>query len=200
MNVRRVVRQGSSLAIGWGLIGLCVLLGVLFAFGRGGLDVESACFLIAVALILWAVFVRPSLILATSGIGLRNMVRDIDLTWPVVDLIESRWNLKVFAADGRGWGSWAITTQRPTARGAARTRGGGMGLGMGRAAPEDLQDAPASASSVARTIQEAKDDYERAVRQGQLAAQPEQVQVRPAWPSIVALAAAVVLIIVGLVS
>lgn len=199
MNVRRVVRQGSSLAIGWGLIGLCVLLGVLFAFGHGGLDVESACFLIAAALILWAVFVRPSLVLATSGIGLHNIVRDIDLTWPVVDLIESRWNLKVFAADGRGWGSWAITTQRPSARGAVRS-GGGSGLGLGRVAPEDLKDAPASASSVARTIQEAKEDYERAVRQGQLAPQPEQVRVRPAWPSIAALAAAVVLIVVGFVS
>ncbi|KYH43023.1 hypothetical protein AZH51_06115 [Branchiibius sp. NY16-3462-2] len=194
-----MVRQGSSLAIGWGLIGLCVLLGVIFAFGRGGLDLESACFLAAVALILWAIFVRPCLILATGGVGLHNIVRDIDMTWPVVDLIESRWNLKIFAADGRGWGSWAITTQRPSARGAVRT-GGGSGLGLGRAAPEDLKDPTASASSLARTIQEAKEDYERAVRQGHLQAQPEQVKIRPAWPSIAALVAAVVLIVVGFVS
>lgn len=199
MNVRRVVRQGSSLAIGWGLIGLCVLLGVLFAFGRGGLDVESGCFLLAVALIPWAVFVRPCLILATGGVGLHNIVRDVDLTWPVVDLIESRWNLKIFAADGRGWGSWAITTQRPSARGAVRS-GGGSGLGLGRVAAEDLREAPASSSAMARTIQSAKEDYERAVRQGQLAPQEEQVRIRPAWPSIIALAAAVVLIVVGILS
>lgn len=199
MNVRRVVRQGSSLAVGWGLIGLCVLLGVIFTIGHGGMDLQSGCFLVAAALVLWAIFVRPCLILATGGVGLHNIVRDIDLTWPVVDLIESRWNLKIFAADGRGWGSWAITTQRPTARGAART-GGGSGLGLGRVSPEDLKDPTASASSMARTIQEAKEDYERAVRQGQLAAQPEQVRVRPAWPSIAALVAAVVLIVVGIVS
>ncbi|PWJ26094.1 hypothetical protein ATK17_2238 [Branchiibius hedensis] len=199
MNVRRVVRQGSSLAIGWGLIGVCVLLGVIFTFGHGGIDPHSACFLLAAALALWAVFVRPCLILATGGVGLHNIVRDVDLSWPVIDLIESRWNLKIFAADGRGWGSWAITTQRPTARGAVRT-GGGSGLGLGRVSPEDLKDPTASASSVARTIQEAKADYERAVRQGQLARQEEQVRIRPAWPSIAALAAAVALIVIGILT
>lgn len=199
MNVRRVIRQGSSVAIGWGLIGLCVLLGVLFSFGHGGLDLQSACFLGAAALVLWAVFVRPCLILATGGVGLHNIVRDVDLSWPVVDLIESRWNLKIFAPDGRGWGSWAITTQRPSARGAARS-GGGSGLGLGRVTPEDLKDPAASASSMARTIQEAKEDYERAVRQSRLAAQQAQVRIRPAWPSIVALVAAVVLIVAGILN
>lgn len=178
---------------------MCVLLGVLFAFGRGGLDLESGCFLVAAALILWALFVRPCLILATGGIGLHNIVRDVDLSWPVVDLIESRWNLKIFAADGRGWGSWAISTQRPSARGAARTAGG-SGLGLGRVSAEDLRDPAASASSMARAIEEAKEDYERAVRQGRLAPQQEQVRIRPAWPSIAALTLAVVLIVVGLIN
>lgn len=198
----RTFRQASAYRVGWVLIGVCALLAVLFTVRSGAFEVESMAWLLAVALLIWVVMVRPSLILSTEGIGLRNLVRDIDISWPVVDLVESRWNLKVYDAQGHSWGSWAISAQRPSGRGMRPAGTGGMGLFPGRmTVPEPgdtgMRNPSASAAAIADQIRDAQEDYARALRQGAMAPQEARVTVRPAWPSIAAIAVAVILIVLA---
>lgn len=198
----RTFRQPSSYRIGWLLIGVCGLLAVLFTAKSGGFEAESLEWLVAVALLIWAVMVRPSLVLSSDGIELHNVVRDVDVSWPVVDLVESRWNLKVWDEQGHSWGSWAISAQRPSGRG---MRSGGMGLMPGRpTVPEPgdsgMRNPPASAAAIAEQIRAAQEDYDRALRQGAMAPLEEQVSVRPAWPSIGAIAVAAGLIVLAILT
>lgn len=201
----RTIRQGSSVRTGWILIGVCALLAFLFALRAGGFELESFQWLAAVALVIWALMIRPSLVLSSDGVGLRNMVRDVDISWPVIDLVESRWNIKIFDIEGHSWGSWAITAQRPSGRGMRSGISGAGGLfpaRMSARAPDQtetrLRNPPASAAAVAETIREAQEDYARALRQGAMPPLEARVAVRPAWPSVAALGVAALLVVVAI--
>ena len=154
---------------------------------------------IAGLLVVWVIFLRPCVQLTQAGVVLRNLVRDEVFGWPAIDLIEQRWNLKVFDAEGHGYGSWAITAQRP--RRSSR-RGLLPGGNLGKDEPADLSSAmstrPGSAANVASAIRDAQLDYSSAVQRDSSIKAEDKVVVKPAWPAIAALALAVVCVVIAI--
>ena len=136
----------------------------------------------------WSIFVRPAVLLDLEGVTVRNVLRDVHIPWARVTDVEARWNLKVFAGD-RGYTAWAIASQveRP------RATSGGMfgGLSSGRLARQTRADAHQSAaapkvtaSSVARSIEQAKVEYDEAVAAG-LLSDVSDALVRITWVPLV---------------
>lgn len=195
---RTVFRQRAALGIGIGFIVLIVALLVVFAFG-GGLDLGVTSWLLAAAVLLWLLFVRPCVRLTQDGVHLDNLARVTTLSWPAIDLIETRWNLTLVTPEGKGYAAWAVSAQRPR----SERRGGRFGMLAGSpmpASPADLRNRPASAGDVQQAIQHGQDGYERALAAKLI--QPQTAQVRRTWAPIalVGWAVFVVLVVVGFVS
>jgi len=183
-TTKHVFRQRSSLTLAavCGVTGL-VLLGTLawnWADNPEPLFVSWVLFALA---LVWSLFVRPTVVLDDDGVTLRNVFRDIHIPWVRVTDAESRWNLKVLVGD-RAYTAWAISSQVERPKGVS---GGMFGMLPGRLEKYARADArpltPAqkvTASMVARSIEQAKEEYAEAVAQGALAAAPDG-QVRIAW-------------------
>ena len=135
----------------------------------------------------WSVFVRPAVVLDDEGVTVRNVVRDVHIPWVRVTDIEFRWNLRVFVGD-RGYTAWAISSQVERPKGAS---GGMFAILPGRldkyasAGAQSSTPVPkVTASMVARTIEQARQEYAEAVAQGALAAASDG-QVRITWVPLV---------------
>lgn len=183
---------------------ICVGFLVAIVLDGGGTGPGRILWPIAGLLVVWVIFLRPCVQLTQAGVVMRNLVRDVRFGWPAIDLIEQRWNLKIFDEHGKGYGSWAITSQRP--RRAQRGRGGLMaGPGLG---PIDVQDPtksvmsnrPGSAASVASAIRAGQLDYSAAATRDASYTAKDEVVVRPAGPAITALVLAAVLVIVAILA
>lgn len=189
------------------LAAACVVFILLVLFGSGLDHPAQLLWPLAGLLVVWVIFLRPCVQLTQAGVVMRNIVRDVRCGWPSIDLIEQRWNLKVYDAQGKGHGSWAVTAQRPRRTG---RRGGGMvsmlggGLGPRSVEPEDptkvLQPRPGSAAGVAEQIRAAQVDYAGAVQRDPSVRAKEEFVAVPAWPAILALVVAVIFVVVAVVN
>lgn len=181
----------------------CVVFVLLVLFGSSSR--VDLLWPLAGLLGVWVIFLRPCVQMTQAGVVMRNIVRDVRCGWPSIDLIEQRWNLKVYDAHGNGFGSWAITAQRPRRTG---RRGGGVGsvlggrLGPRDIEPEDptkiLQPRPGSAAGVAEQIRAGQLDYADAVKRDPTMQAEEEFAVMPAWPAIGALVLAVLFVVVAI--
>jgi Bacterial PH domain len=178
-------RSALGLAAACGVTGLLMLLSV----ARSWADEPQPLFVAWVLLVLavvWALFVRPAVLLDAEGVTVRNVLRDIHIPWALVTDVEFRWNLRVFVGD-RAYTAWAITTQieRPKSG-----TGGMFGMLTGRLDRLAAADAPSTpskkvtASAVARLIEQARAEYDDAVAQGELAPAPD-LRVRIRWEPLV---------------
>lgn len=201
---RTLFRQTGALVLGIVTIVVCAVILLLGLRSLDKLHVLDVAWPVAIALLAWAIFVRPCVVLTDEAVVIRNLVRDIHVPWRAVESTQSKWNLKVITTGGAGYGSWAITTQR---RRIPRTQRMGMGFGnvMSRSERKEPIDAAAylnaperaqSAAAVSALIDE---------RTSASAQQPDVgvrvdagARVEPAWWGIAAFAAAVVLAVVGI--
>jgi hypothetical protein len=180
-----VLRQRSPLgtaAVGV-VTGLLLLVSVARSWADDPQPLFAAWLLFELAL-MWSLFIRPAVVLDGDGVTVRNVVRDVHIPWVQVTDVEYRWNLKVFVGD-LGYTAWAISSQveRPK-----RLTGGMFGNFMSprldRYASADAHLSTTAqkvtASMVARSIVQAKKEYEEAVAQGALSAAPD-AQVRITW-------------------
>jgi hypothetical protein len=197
---RRTYRQPAMLIPGVLLAIICLAFVVAILIDDAS-HLTALLWPIAGLLVVWVIFLRPCVQLTQAGVVLRNLVRDVLFGWPAVDLIEQRWNLKVFDAKGHGRGSWAITAQRP--RRASR-RSFVPGGNIGKEDTDDLASAmrtrPGSAANVASAIRNAQLDYGSAVQRDSSVEAADEVVVQPAWPAIGALVLAVVCVVVAIAS
>ena len=200
---RRQFRQTGAMTLGVATIVICALILLLGLRSLHRLHLLDVLWPVAVSLFAWAVFVRPCVVLTDQAVLIRNLVRDVRIPWRAVQRTESRWNLQVITTGGAGYGSWAITRQRPKTPRVQRMGFGGLG-GMSRAErrqPVDTAaylnppDRPESAAGVAARIEEDKAVFDRRPDAGSDGAGP---RVQPAWGAIAALVGAVVLVIVGI--
>jgi Bacterial PH domain len=188
-STQQVFRQRSPLALA--AVSAAVGLLMLGFLARDWADNPQPLFLAWVFLGLtfaWSVFVRPAVVLDDEGVTVRNVVRDAHIPWGKVTYVESRWNLKVFVGD-RGYTAWAIASQieRPK-----RVSGGMFGiLSPGRldkyagvAARPSTPAPKVTAAMVARSIEQAKQEYDEAVAHGALPAAPDG-PVRITWVPLV---------------
>jgi hypothetical protein len=184
-TTRLVLRQRSQLGLSAvaAVTGLVLLFSLARSWTKSPQPLSAAWVVFALALV-WLLFVRPAVLLDGEGVTLRNIVRDIHIPWTLVDDVDARWNLKVFVGD-RGYTAWAISSH------VERPKGGSIGMLEGLM-PRGLDkhvSPPAhppssfpkvTASLVARSIDQAKDEYDDAVAHGALVAPPDG-QVRVRW-------------------
>ena len=183
-TTQHVIRQRSPLALAAasGVTGLVLLVSTAWHWADNPQPLFVAWVLLGLALV-WSLFVRPAVLLDDDGVTIRNVVRDVYIPWGRVTDVEFRWNLKVFVGD-RAYTTWAISSQVERPKGAS---GGMFAILPGRLDKFATADAQPStpapkvtASMVARSIEQAKEEYAEAVAQGALAAAPDG-QVRVAW-------------------
>lgn len=184
---RRVFRQRLPLALGvaCGLTGLLLLVPIVRSWAENPEPLFAAWVLFALALV-WALFVRPAVLLGDDGVTIRNIVRDIHIPWAQVTRVDTRWNLKVYVQD-RGYTAWAIASQverprlsslRPSAQ-SGRTE-----QHLGADARSSTSEPKVTAAVVARAIESARNDHAEAVARGALTAAPDG-QVRVTWVRLV---------------
>jgi hypothetical protein len=203
--MQHVYRQRSSLGLAavCGVTGGILLLSLARNWAAYPRPVLVSWVLFGLALS-WALFVRPSVLLDVGGVTLRNVMRDVHIPWTSLTDASSRWNLKVFAGD-RGYTAWAISSQVERPKGAV----GGM---FGMLSPRRLEKqfgvdaalsttpAKVTAASVARSIEQAKEEYDEAVAQGRLPKVPvEEVSITwVPWVMVALLVPAMAVVVLSL--
>jgi hypothetical protein len=143
----QTLRPGSAIAAG--VLGL--LSGLALAV-PSLLSGDPAWVLIAIVVLglvlLWLYVVRPSVKLHDEGVRIVNPLRTIDVTWPMITDVRSRWTLELFVGDEKypAWGAPA-DPKRP------RYGRGIFSLGAGKMlASQAAQEAPKRAKVEAQTV------------------------------------------------
>jgi hypothetical protein len=184
-TAQHVFRQRASVALAslCGVVGLLLLLSLVRNWGSYPRPLFAAWVVFGLA-VAWSLFVRPAVLLDAGGVTLRNVVRDVQIPWTQLTDVTTRWNLKVFAGD-KGYTSWAISSEveRPKAvsAGLFRMPVPGRLSGVAGADVKPPTTVPkTTARSVARSINDAKQEYDEAVTSGGLATEPD-ARVRVTW-------------------
>jgi hypothetical protein len=95
---------GPALCVGIGLICVVAAVGLLVRDGLGALP--ALPFLALVGGACWAVFWRPVVAVDDGGVRLVNVLRTIDLPWPSILAIDTKWALTLITAYGQ-FTAWA---------------------------------------------------------------------------------------------
>lgn len=82
---------------------------------------QATPWLALVALAVWATYWRPCVAVDDGGVHLVNVLRTIDLPWPSIQRIDTKWALMLFTAYG-SFTAWAAPA--PGVRAAARLQTG----------------------------------------------------------------------------
>lgn len=175
-------RSPLALAVACGFTGLVLLVSTAWQWADNPQPLFVAWVIFGLAIV-WSLFVRPAVLLDDEGVTFRNVFRDVHIPWSLLTDVEIRWNLKAFVGD-RAYTSWAISSQVERPKGAS---GGMFTMLSGRLDKFASADAPPStppprltASMVAGSIEQARDDYANAIASGQRAASPDR-DVRITW-------------------
>ncbi len=155
---------------------------------------------LGVACLVWVVLLRPCVKLNAEGVELRNVVRNVLVSWSAVDLVEARWTLAVVTKEGREFKSFAISAQRPK-RGQVPDAGVGTKVlgSFTPASPDHLDHRSGSAGAVAERLRSLIEQYDRGVKDGVVEQVEPRTEVRPAYLAIAVSVAAVALIVVSIV-
>ena len=178
---QHLIRQRSplGLAAACGVTGLVLLVSMAFQWAEHP-EPLFAGWVVFILAVVWSLFVRPAVLLDEDGVTLRNVVRDIHIPWGQVTDVEFRWNLKVLVGD-RPYTAWAISSQVERPKGASGSMFAmmpGRLDKLARAEGKSSTSAPrVTASTVARAIEQAKEEYTEAVAKGAAVAAPD-AQVR----------------------
>lgn len=130
---RTVFRPWFGRALTVVVAAICAVGFVALAANQGiGAALPAAPWLALLAGSAWAVFWRPEVVVDLGGVRLVNVFRTIDLPWPAIHAIDTKWALTLITAYGR-YTAWAAP-----APGVHATR---------RATRQDTQHLPASTAS-----------------------------------------------------
>jgi len=102
----RTLRPGSAVGIGTagGIAGLALLIPAMVSSPRSWALISS----VALGLVLlWLFVIRPCAVIHAEGIRLVNPMRVVDLTWPAISEVRSRWALELIA-DGERYTAWGV--------------------------------------------------------------------------------------------
>jgi hypothetical protein len=118
--VRHVFRPtfGRVLTIAIAVIGAGAFVVLLVTQPGGAL--RAAPWLALVTGACWALFWRPAVIVDDAGVHLVNPLRTIDVPWPAIQAVDTKWALVLITAYGR-FTAWAAPA--PGAREVARASG-----------------------------------------------------------------------------
>ncbi|HZW44795.1 MAG TPA: PH domain-containing protein [Dermatophilaceae bacterium] len=184
ISTKQLIRQRSPLGLAavCGVTGLVLLVSMAWQWAEHP-EPLFAAWVVLIMAVVWSLFVRPAVLLDEDGVTIRNIVRDVHIPWARVGEVECRWSLKVFVED-RAYTAWAISGQAGRPKIAPRRL---FGMTSARIDPfasagarPPTSAAKVTAATVARAIEDAKEDYSEAVARGAIAAVPD-AQVRMTW-------------------
>lgn len=91
-----------------GAVGVMAVVGIISLLtSTDARDVQQyGPLLLLGAVTAWAVFWRPAVTVNDAGVSLRNVLRTIDLPWPSIHRIDTRYALTLYTAYGR-YAAWA---------------------------------------------------------------------------------------------
>ncbi len=117
--VHDVYRPPLARSMAVGVIVVIAIAVVWLAADAGVREtVQLAPWLLLVALAAWAVFWRPCIEVSQGGVRLVNVTRTIDVPWPALQYVDTKWALRLGTAYGR-YTAWAAPA--PSARTVIRT-------------------------------------------------------------------------------
>ncbi|MDN5796692.1 MAG: PH domain-containing protein [Intrasporangium sp.] len=149
----RTLRPGSAIGVGaiGGLACLALLLPAVLSPARSWTLISSV---VLVLVLIWVFVVRPCAVLHDEGVRLVNPLRTVDITWPMIHDIRSRWTLELFS-DGRKYTAWGIPADPGRPRyGRGIFLVGANRVGRGKGVPQRAQPRPkVEAQSVAAEIE-----------------------------------------------
>lgn len=141
------LRPGSAIAAGiLGLGGGLALVAPSLLSARPSWPLVS---LVALSLVLvWLYVVRPCVKLHDEGVRIVNPVSTVDITWPLITEVRSRWTLELLAGEKK-FGAWGLpaATRRPRYGRSLFQLGAGKVL-----ASEKEENKPPRARAEARTV------------------------------------------------
>jgi hypothetical protein len=102
----RTLRPGSSVVVGvgGGLAGLALLVPAVLGSPRNWTLISAD---VLALVLLWLFVVRPCVVIHSEGIRLVNPLRVVELSWPVITEVRSRWALEI-VAEGRRYTAWGV--------------------------------------------------------------------------------------------
>jgi hypothetical protein len=130
----RTLRPGSSVAVGivGFACGLALLVPAVLTPPRSWTLISSV---VLALVLLWLFVVRPSAVIHAEGVRLVNPMRVVDVTWPAIEEVRSRWALELFAG-GRKFTAWGVPADPGRPRYGRQALAIGANRLRGPAAPE----------------------------------------------------------------
>jgi Bacterial PH domain len=105
-GVREVFRPATSRVLCVAIGGICVVAMVALVATDGPSALwRAGPWLALVAGSCWALFWRPEVVVDDGGVRLVNVFRTIDLPWPSIQAVDTKWALTLITAYGKftGW-------------------------------------------------------------------------------------------------
>jgi hypothetical protein len=142
----RTLRPGSSVAVGViaALSGLALLVPALLTPPRSWSLVSA----VVLGLVLvWLFVVRPCVVIHSEGLRLVNPMRTVELTWPVITEVRSRWALELVAG-GTRYTAWGL----PADPGRPRYGRGMLTVGANQVRGRGTSETPAKSKIQAQVV------------------------------------------------
>ena len=197
----RVFRSTFGRVLAGSVFAICAV-GLVISLKDSGFTAvwQAGPWLALVALAVWATYWNPQVTVDDGGVHLVNVLRTVDLPWPAIQRVDTKWALTLVTAYGK-FMAWAAPAPGgiATARAAAKSDLRGLPestYGAQRSIrPGDVPTSPsgAAAAEVRRRWEELRD----AGHLDDPRLEHERVPVTWHWPVI---AAAVVLAVLGVTS
>ena len=142
----RTLRPGSSVVVGilGGLAGLALLVPGLLTESRSWTLISTV---VLALVLLWLFVARPCAVIHAEGIRLVNPLRVVDVTWPVITEVRSRWALEL-VVEGRRYTAWGV----PADPGRPRHGRGLLTVGANKVRGKGTTEAPATAKVEAQAV------------------------------------------------
>ncbi len=142
----RTLRPGSAVVVGviGGLAGLALLVLGLLTEPRSWTLVSTV---VLALVLLWLFVVRPCAVIHAEGIRLVNPLRVVDVTWPAITEVRSRWALEL-VVEGRRYTAWGV----PADPGRPRHGRGLLTVGANKVRGKGTTETPATSKVEAQAV------------------------------------------------
>ena len=142
----QTLRPGSAIAVGViaGLCGFALLVPALLTPPRSWSLVSGV---LLVLVLVWLFVVHPCVVVHSEGLRLVNPLRTVELTWPAITEVRSRWSLEL-VADGARYTAWGV----PADAGRPRYGRGMLSLGANQVRGRGTTELPTKSKVQAQLV------------------------------------------------